>query len=59
MWESRWLTSKPQRIARSIWARSSRRTSSRSAWSHTSSMVRGKPPSPSSSDGAWVIGPQR
>src|SRR5438874_3775010 len=46
-------------MARSTWARSSRRTSSMSAWSHTSSTVPGKPPSPSSSDGAWVIGPQR
>ena len=40
---SRWLTSKPQRIARSIWARHSRRASSRSAWSQRSSTVRGKP----------------
>ena len=48
MWESRWVTSKPHRIARSTWARSSRRTSSRSAWSHTSAIVRGKPPSPPS-----------
>ena len=37
----------------------SRRTSSRSAWSQTSLTVRGNPPSPSSSDGAWVIGPHR
>ena len=59
MWESRWETSKPHRMARSIWARHSRRTSSRSAWSHTSSTVRGKPPSPPSSEGAWVIGPHR
>jgi len=56
---SMWLTSKPHRMARSIWARHSRRTSSRSAWSHTSSNVRGNPPSPPSNDGAWVIGPQR
>ena len=40
MWLSRWLTSKPQKIARSIWARHSLRTSSRSAWSQTSSTVR-------------------
>ena len=32
---SRWLTSKPHTMARSIWARHSRRTSSRSAWSHS------------------------
>ena len=43
MWASRWLTSKPQRMARSIWARHSRRTSSRSAWSQTSSMRAGEP----------------
>ena len=42
MCESRWLTSKPQRMARSIWARHSRRTSSRSAWSHTSSIGAGE-----------------
>ena len=41
-WESRWLTSKPQRMARSIWARHSRRTSSRSAWSHRSSTGAGE-----------------
>src|SRR5438876_9273934 len=35
-------------IARSICARHSLRTSSRSAWSHVSSTVRGYPPSPSS-----------
>ena len=59
MWLSRWLTSKPQRIARSTWARHSRRTSSRSAWSQVSGTVRGNPPSPSRRLGAWVTGPQR
>src|SRR4029453_15904429 len=59
MWLSRWLTSKPHMIARSIWARHSRRTSSRSAWSHVSSTVRGKPPSPSSRLDDCVIGPHR
>jgi len=59
MWLSRWLTSNPHRMARSIWARSSRRTSSMSAWSHTSVWVRGNPPSPSRRDGATVIGPHR
>ena len=49
----------PSRIARSICARHSWRTSSRSAWSHVSSTVRGKPPSPSSRLGECVIGPQR
>ena len=47
----RWLTPKPHMMARSICARHSRRTSSRSAWSHRSSTVRGGPPSPSSSKG--------
>ena len=44
MWASRWLTSKPHRMARSIWARHSRRTSSRSAWSQTSSHRAREPP---------------
>ena len=51
MWASRWLMSKPHSTARSTWARHSRRTSSRSAWSQTSVTVRGKPPSPSRRDG--------
>ena len=51
--------SNPHSTARSSWARHSRRTSSMSAWSQTSLTVRGNPPSPSSSDGAWVIGPHR
>ena len=56
---ARWVTSMPHARARSIWARSSRCTSSGSACSHRSSIVRGKPPSPDSSDGACVIGPHR
>ena len=49
----------PQLIARSTWARHSRRTSSMSAWSQRSSGVRGNPPSPSRRLGAWVSGAQR
>ena len=45
------------RIARSIWARHSRRAFVEVRVVDTSSIVRGKPPSPPSSDGAMVTAP--